>query len=189
MYEEMVNVSDLNQYLYCPRRYWYLHFYDTQKENFYKIDGKLKHENKAQRGSWTNEIYIESEKLGLKGKVDVLDEKSSATIPIERKRGENYGYNDEIQLAGYCMLLSKNTGEKIREGAIYLYETDQRIHIVITEDHKAEVFKIVTKITSMSPGEPPPFTNNPAKCEKCSTRKYCMPKESKTLGETSDRFK
>ena len=47
MTDELVNVSDLNQYLYCPRRYWYLHFFDTQGRNYYRVEGKTKHENKA----------------------------------------------------------------------------------------------------------------------------------------------
>jgi len=186
MYNDLVNVSDLNQYLYCPRRYWYLHYYDTQEENFYKIDGKLKHENKAKRGGWTNEIYVESERLGLKGKVDVLDDENSPVIPVERKRGDNYGYNDEIQLAGYCLLLSESIGEEVREGAIYLYGTDQRIHVVVNENYKQKVTNTASEILSMSPEEPPPFTDYPNKCKKCSTRKYCMPKESKLLGETGE---
>lgn len=188
MHEDLVNVSDLNQYLYCPRRYWYLHFFDTQGENYYKTDGKLKHKNKARRGGWTNETYVESERLGLKGKVDVLEEEGSAMIPVERKRGENYGYNDEIQLAGYCMLLSESIEEEVREGAIYLYRTDQRIHVVITDSHKQKVSGVVSDILSMSQDKPPPFTEYPEKCKKCSTRKYCMPKESRMLGETNERL-
>ena len=40
MTEELVNVSDLNQYIYCPRRYWYLNFYDTQGRNYERVEGK-----------------------------------------------------------------------------------------------------------------------------------------------------
>lgn len=40
MTDELINVSDLNQYAYCPRRYWYLHFYDTQGRNYERIEGK-----------------------------------------------------------------------------------------------------------------------------------------------------
>lgn len=35
----LVNVSDLNQYLYCPRRLYYLMFYQTQGLNYYLADG------------------------------------------------------------------------------------------------------------------------------------------------------
>jgi len=186
MNDELVNVSDLNQYQYCPRRYWYLHFYNTQGRNYYRVEGKTKHENKSTRGGWLDELYLESEPLRLKGKIDVLDLEDGRSVPVERKRGGSgdYYWNDEVQIAGYCMLLEDNIDEPVREGAIYLYETDQRMHIRITESHRKAVRETVEKMHSMSPDDPPPFTDNPSKCEKCSCREYCMPEESKMLGET-----
>jgi CRISPR-associated exonuclease Cas4 len=183
MSDELVNVSDLNQYQYCPRRYWYLHFYDTQGRNYYRIEGKTRHENKSTRGDWLNELYLESESLGLKGKIDVLDLKDGRTVPVERKRAGSgdYFWNDEVQIAGYCMLLEANIGESVREGAIYLYETDQRMHIPITDDHRESVRKQIEAMRSMSPDQVPPLTDNPNKCEKCSTREYCMPEETARL--------
>jgi len=183
MTDELVNVSDLNQYQYCPRRYWYLHFFDTQGRNYQRIEGKTKHENKATRGDWLNELYLESESIGLKGKIDVLDLEDDRTIPIERKRASSgdYYWNDEVQIAGYCMLLEVNVDEMVREGAIYLYETDQRMHIPITEDHREAVRETVDAMRSMSPNDVPPFTDNPKKCKKCSTREYCMPAETAQL--------
>jgi CRISPR-associated exonuclease Cas4 len=183
MTDELVNVSDLNQYQYCPRRYWYLHFFDTQGRNYQRIEGKTKHENKATRGDWLNELYLESESIGLKGKIDVLDLEDGRTIPIERKRASSgdYYWNDEVQIAGYCMLLEANVDEVVREGAIYLYETDQRMHIPITEDHREAVRETVDAMRSMSPNDVPPLTDNPNKCENCSTREYCMPAETAQL--------
>lgn len=183
MKEELVNVSDLNQYSYCSRRYWYLHFFNTQGRNYERIEGKTKHENKSGRGNWLNELYIESEELGLKGKIDVLELEDNRIIPIERKRAESGEYyrSDEIQLAGYCMLLEARLGEPVRQGAIYLYETDQRMHVPITKDHREAVQEIVEAMRSMSPSEVPPLTDNPKKCEKCSTRHYCMPQETAML--------
>ena len=183
MTDDLINVSDLNQYLYCPRRYWYLHFFDTQGRNYYRIEGKTRHENKSTRGNWLNELYLESESRGLKGKIDVLDLENGRTVPVERKRagsGEYY-WNDEVQVAGYCLLLEQHLDETIREGAIYLYETDQRMHVPITTDHRDAVEEAVDAMQSMSPDRVPPLTDNPNKCEKCSTREYCMPQETAML--------
>lgn len=183
MTQELVNVSDLNQYAYCPRRYWYLHFYDTQGRNYERIEGKTTHENQSSRGDWLNELYLESETLGLKGKIDVLDLDGARTVPVERKRAESGDYyrSDELQLAGYCMLLEEHLGEPVREGAIYLYETDQRMHVPITDDHREAVREQVEAIQSMTIDSVPPFTDNPSKCEACSVREYCMPAETATL--------
>jgi len=183
MTDELVNVADLNQYTYCGRRYWYLHFYDTQGRSYERIDGKTKHENQSIRGGWVNELYLESEELGLKGKVDVLELDGGKAVPIERKRAESGDFyrSDEIQLAGYCMLLEKHLNEPVREGVIYLYETDQRMHVPITAQHRESVRDIINSIQTMTVDNIPPFTDNPNKCEKCSTREYCMPAETAKL--------
>jgi CRISPR-associated exonuclease Cas4 len=183
MTEELINVSDLNQYNYCPRRYWYLHFYDTQGRNYERIEGKTRHQNQSTRGDWLNELYLESKELGLKGKIDVLDLEEARAVPVERKRAESGQYyrSDKVQLAGYCMLLEEHINESVREGAIYLYETDQRLHVTITEDHRESVRKQIKEMCSMASDSVPPLTDNPSKCEKCSTREYCMPAETVTL--------
>ncbi|ELY96083.1 CRISPR-associated protein Cas4 [Natrialba hulunbeirensis JCM 10989] len=183
MTSELINVSDLNQYSYCPRRYWYLHFYNTQGKNYERIEGKTKHENQSIRGDWLNELYLESEAIGLKGKIDILDLEDDRVVPVERKRAESGDYykSDEIQLAGYCMLLEDHLNESVREGAIYLYETDQRMHIPITADQRETVRKQIEAIQSMSVENIPPFTDNPKKCEACSAREYCMPEETARL--------
>ncbi|AJF26808.1 CRISPR-associated protein Cas4 [Haloarcula sp. CBA1115] len=182
MTPEMINVSDLNQFSYCPRRYWYLHYFDTQGRNYERTEGKSMHEAQATRGGWLNELYLEDEELGLKGKIDVL-ELNEDLIPIERKRAESGEYykSDKLQLAGYCLLLESYLDEPVREGAIYLYETDQRMHIRITDELRDEVQEQLDAMRSLDTNEVPPITENPQKCDGCSTRSYCMPRETLLL--------
>jgi len=141
------------------------------------------HENKSTRGDWVNELYLESEELGLKGKIDILDSTDGQIVPIERKRAESGDYykSDEMQLAGYCLLLEEHLDEPVRQGAIYLYETDQRIHIPITESHREAVQEQIERMQSMTVDNIPPFTDNPSKCDACSAREYCMPEETAKL--------
>ncbi|MDD5617323.1 MAG: Dna2/Cas4 domain-containing protein [Candidatus Methanoperedens sp.] len=80
----LVNVSDLNQYLYCARRLYYLMFYKTQGLNYYLADGRSKHKNQSRRGGWYREIYLKSEKMHMHGKIDIIEGKADMT-PIERK--------------------------------------------------------------------------------------------------------
>jgi CRISPR-associated exonuclease Cas4 len=182
-HDERVHVSALNEYLYCPRRFYYQRYHDEMGTPYELVDGRSKHENAAQQGGWINERYLSDSSLGLHGKIDIIESKDGVLTPIERKRAESGGYytNDEIQLAGYCMLLSKAIGEPVNFGYIYLYSTDQRHSIRITEDHRQAVTKIVDQIQSMSATDIPPLTDNPDKCEACSAREYCMPEETAIL--------
>jgi len=184
--ENLVNANSLNQYLYCPRRLWYQKYYDTIGENYYLRDGEIKHKNKGRRGGWTREIYLESEKYGIHGKIDVLE--SNLNIPVERKRGKYYRENDIIQLTAYCLLVEENSGEKTRSGIIYLHGTDERHRIQITKSRIEKLKRIVKEIKNFRLEQPPKIVANKNKCQKCSARKYCMPKESRMLGETNEQL-
>jgi len=162
---------------------WYLRIYKTQGRNYGRIERKSKYTNKSTRGDWVNELYLESEDLGLKGKIDILDSTDGQMIPVERKRAESGDYykSDELQLTGYCMLLEAATDEPVNVGYIYLSSTDQRHTVRITDRHRETVEEIVSQIGEMDVDTIPPLTDNPSKCEACSARMYCMPAETARL--------
>lgn len=187
--DEIVNVGDINQYLYCARRFYYINYFDTIEMNRYLKDGLLKHQSQSRRGGWIRELYLRSEKLGLHGKIDVLESKNIRSIgttltPIERKRGSSYHDNDEVQLAAYCMLLEDYLGEPVRMGYIYLFGTNERYAITITDWHRERVAQVVEAIRNMRIDKIPDFAENRNKCEKCSTVQYCMPEETEMLEGT-----
>ena len=184
--DEPVNIGHINQYLYCPRRYYYINYFDTIEMNFYLKDGQLKHQNQSRRGGWIRELYLKSEKLGIHGKIDVLESKNIKSVgttltPIERKRGSSYHDNDEVQLAAYCMLLEDYLDEPVRMGYLYLFGTNERYAITITDWHREKVLQVVLAIRNMTLDNIPEFVDNPNKCEKCSTVQYCLPEETKML--------
>ena len=125
-------------------------------------------------------------KAGIHGKIDVVETKNIRSsgiimIPIERKHGTSYHDNDEVQLAAYCMLLEDYLGEPVRMGYLYLFGTNERYAITITDWHRDKVLQVVQAIREMSLDKIPDFAENPKKCEKCSTVQYCLPEETKML--------
>jgi len=183
--DELVQVGEINQFVYCPRRHYYIKFFDTIGKNYELTEGSVNHEKKSRRGGWTEEMYLRSEKHRLHGKIDVLDENDTLT-PVERKRAESGSYfeSDELQLAAYCMLLEDNVPGSVNVGYIYTESNRQRHSVRIEDWHREQVEEIVGVILDMTVDDVPPFTDNRAKCEKCSCREYCMPEESEMLGET-----
>lgn len=181
--EEIVHVSALQEFVYCPRRYYYQRYHDQIGTPYELVDGRSMHDNQAKQAGWITERYFKSESLGLHGKIDLVEHDNDTLTPIERKRAESGSYyeSDEVQLAGYCMLLSDVIDEPVNVGYIYLYSTDERHAVHITERHRRTVKKIVSRIRSMDVDSIPPFTDNPSKCDACSARHYCMPKETTKL--------
>ncbi len=181
--DELVQVSALQEYVYCPRRFYYQRYHDEIGTPYELVDGRSKHDGQSKRGGWTTERYFRSDELGLHGKIDLLESDDGTLTPVERKRAESGEYypSDEVQLAGYCMLLETAIDEPVNVGYIYLFSTDQRHAIQITERHRKTVREIVSRIQSMTVDSVPPFTDNPSKCDACSARHYCMPEETAKL--------
>ncbi len=181
--EELVHVSALNEFVYCPRRFYYQRYHDQIGTPYELVDGRSKHERQSRRGGWVRERYFRSEELGLHGKLDLIESDDGVVTPVERKRAESETYypSDEVQLAGYCMLLEAATDEPVNVGYIYLYSTDQRHTVRITDRHRETVEEIVSQIGEMDVDTIPPLTDNPSKCEACSARTYCMPAETARL--------
>ena len=180
--DELVQVSALNEYVYCPRRFYYQRYQDQIGTPYELVDGRSKHEHQANRGGWITERYFRSDQLGMHGKIDLIEDDEVLT-PVERKRAESGEYypSDEVQLAGYCMLLEDAIGESVNVGYIYLYSTDTRHAIRITEKHRRTVREIISRIETMTVDDIPSLTDNPSKCEACSAREYCMPEEAAML--------
>lgn len=179
---QVIPVSALNQYLYCPRRYWYYRFFDPRDVSAALVDGQRQHDRQSQHPDWIRERYLRSEQLGLHGCVDVLDESETDTttpIPVERKRatsGRVYR-NDEIQVTAYGLLLEATSGavETVDYGIVYLYETDERHRIELTQDRREAVHSIREKILQLESDDPPSLVENRNKCRGCSVRHYCQP--------------
>ena len=180
---DLVNVSDLNQYRYCPRRLYYLMFYQTQEINVHLADGRGLHSYQGRRGGWYREVYVKSDRLHLQGRVDLVEEGDGVITPVERKRGNTFYDNDLIQLAAYAMLLEEHLGERVTVGYLYLYGTNSRHQIAITESLREKVLDTVGAIQAMHVNSIPGFCDNPRKCAKCSVVVYCMPYEARILEE------
>src|SRR2546421_12437828 len=89
-----VPVSALEHYSYCPRQCALIHVEQTFDENVYTIRGRLAHERvdagddtirqgvRVMRG-----IPLWSERLGLRGKADLVEFRADGPYPVEYKVG------------------------------------------------------------------------------------------------------
>src|SRR5207253_2335919 len=93
---QLIPVRALNQVTYCPRLY-YLQYVDAVMVNNEHVEGGLfdhrrvtdpdltnrtRKEGAAQR---SRSVQLSSERLGLTGVLDVLEEKDGAAYPVETK--------------------------------------------------------------------------------------------------------
>lgn len=124
---------------------------------------------------YLSEIKLESEALGLKGRVDriLISRKDNSVIPFELKsREERIFLSDELQLTAYAMMLEHQYHQKILFGIVEVGNKKQEVEI--SEARKNEVLKIAEEIRNIKEGLIPPIQSNFNKCRICEFREECM---------------
>ena len=125
---DLIPVRALNQVSYCPRLY-YLEYVDSVMPiNEFVEDGLFQHRrvNDPQLANRTRKegdvlrtrsVSLSSERLGITGKLDLLEEEGDAIRPVETKRsaapknddGEpGFWENDAIQLCAQALLVEES---------------------------------------------------------------------------------
>jgi CRISPR-associated protein Cas4 len=124
---------------------------------------------------YISEVKLESEALGLKGRVDRIkvSREDNTVIPYEIKsREDNIYHSDELQLTAYAMLLEPYYRTVISKGVIEVGNRKQEIPI--TPENKSEVLKIADSIRNIESNDPPPILSNFNKCRNCDFKEECM---------------
>lgn len=183
--DNLINVSALNQYTYCPRRYGLIYLESEFADNIHTSRGNAEHEQVDQSGWVTTRegaraeytLPVWSDRLGLIGRCDVVEFWPDGNIyPVEYKHGTRKKWgSDDIQLAAQAMCLEEMTGKVITHGAIYHHGSRRRREVIITPALRDQVIATVTAIRSMlESGKLPPPVND-ARCKECSLTEICQP--------------
>jgi len=125
---------------------------------------------------YLSEIRVESEALGLRGRVDriLISRKDNSVIPFELKSREDRIFlSDEIQLTAYAMLLEHQYHQKISRGFVEVGNNKQEI--AISEERKQQVLKLADEIRAIYAldSNPPPMQSNFNKCRNCEFKEEC----------------
>ncbi len=207
--EEIVLISSLNQYVFCPRRCYLINVEGVFLENLYTLEGSQSHETADLPGLETRKnvrivraLPLYADKLGVQGKADVIEfhlqpDGSERPYPIEYKRGRKKQWdNDDVQLCAQGLCLEEMTQRDVPEGAIFHVKSKRRRVVPFTESLRNQTFEIIKKVRALAMSERIPSPVNHPKCEGCSMKLICMPdicgrpesimKAAKNLFETEE---
>ncbi len=123
------------------------------------------------------EVYVESEKLELKGKIDRLEIFQDRWMPIEVKTGKppSTGVWEPhlIQIAAYIMLIEE-LGNKVDLGIVEYINDKIKREVRLNPFLRDEVLKLKDKVKIiLESKELPGFADNENKCRNCGLRKEC----------------
>lgn len=189
--DDLIFLSALNHYLYCPRRCALIHIEQLWDENLFTAEGRIMHDkvdtaNCESRGNIRIEygVPMRSLRLGLIGKADVvefhrMDDGRWIPFPVEYKRGKpKMDDCDKVQLCAQAICLEGMMNVEIKNGALYYGRTRRREDVVFDERLRRETEDAAKKVHALIESVITPKAKYSAKCKKCSLVELCLPKAS-----------
>ncbi len=184
-----VRVSDLRQWTYCPRVFWWMNVCPVGKKESVKMRAGLEKERSLQRlqrrrtlrayglarGTVEANVSLGSSELGLTGRLDLLIRQSAVRYPVEIKFTQGPArLNHRLQLAGYALLLEAEYGVPVSHGYIVRLPDDTVDKVPIDAPLRDVTLRTIAALRSTLRDEriPPPNTLT-ARCIDCEYRRYC----------------
>lgn len=199
--EDYLLISGIQHFVYCRRQWALIHIEQLWGENYFTIDGQIKHEKVDQGNTKESKggirilrsLPVVSHKLKIQGKCDVVelipDEKgfyfskynvNYKVYPVEYKRGKSKpDERDIMQLLAQAVCLEEMLDIKIEEGACFYFETRRREKIVFTEEMRKRLSEIVFEMNNYYDRKYTPRVKKAAKCKACSLKDLCLPEMDK----------
>ena len=196
--EDYLQLSGLQHFRFCRRRWALIHIENQWAENYRTIDGAIMHQNahdtefRESRGDRviTRGVSIHSSFLGVSGQCDVLEYHRADTgiplsgkeglwqpYPVEYKRGsprEDTG--DALQLCGQAMCLEEMLCCDIPEGALYYGEIRRRERVAFTEELRGQVRALLEEMHQLYRRGYTPKVKPTKSCNACSLKELCLPR-------------
>ncbi len=189
MTETLTRVMAIHALHYCERL-----FYLEEVEEIRRADEKIYQGRRLHAELEANEITyeLESETLGLFGKVDALKSRDGQFFVYEHKKGRSNKReaweSDRMQVIAYCALVEEASGKTVDEGRIRYHADNVLVHIPFDEKAKADLKQSVDRANWLrQQNERPPVTDNPHICRNCSLAPICLPEENRFDQESESK--
>lgn len=189
----------LNEFVYCPRLFFYEWVDGVFRHSSDTVDGAQRHERADEREDElpphealegetfkARAVMLSSDTHGLIAKLDLIEADGGKVTPVDYKRGAPRDTEsgpeawpaDLVQIAVQALVLRDN-GYTCDEGLLFYYETRQRVRVPITDALVAETLATLARARAAAESDriPPPLVDSP-KCVRCSLAPICLPDET-----------
>lgn len=193
--DDLIPISALQHYVYCPRQCALIHVEQIWEENLYTLRGRRAHERlELPEGITRTGVRVEyalslwSTWLRLVGRADVVEFVQGVPYPVEHKVGPKRArHADEIQLCVQALCLEEMLGVEVPEGALFYRASRRRRKVIFTPVLRMEVERVVHEVRELLRRRklPPPVAD--ARCRSCSLVDSCLPFVPQALSALTER--
>jgi CRISPR-associated exonuclease Cas4 len=187
--DDLIPISALQHYMYCPRQCALIHLEQQWVENRQTAEGKLLHQRadkpRVERRHGVRAVTampLLSLELGITGKADVVEfhvgEACERPFPVEYKRGRPKAHRaDEVQLCAQALCLEAMLGVQIEAGALFYGQTRRRQDVAFDSVLRGLTCQVIADTRRMLASKhTPPATYSSQLCDRCSLIDICQPR-------------
>lgn len=192
----------LNEFVYCPRLFFYEWVEGVFAHSADTIEGALRHEKletkadalpppESEGAIHSRSVTLSSDDLGLIATIDLIEGSGGQVSPVDYKKGRPKDGDegpeawpaDRVQICVQALILRDN-GYRCDEAVVYYHATKQRVRVPIDDAIVAETLSAAAAARALAGGgeTPAPLVDSP-KCPGCSLVGICLPDET-TLCES-----
>lgn len=194
--DDYLMISGIQHFVFCRRQWSLIHIEQAWSENYFTMDGQLKHERAHDRTKNVKRkniielrsMPVSSPTLGIYGVCDVVELHTSSegvyipkfkdkfsVFPIEYKRGQSKSNDsDRLQLLAQAVCLEEMLVTQIPKGAIFYFETRRREVVEFSDPLREKLKDIVSEMHRYYDGKITPKVRKVAKCKSCSLKDQCL---------------
>lgn len=192
----------VNEFVYCPRLFFYEWVEGVFRESADTVEGKVQHKRvdegpthlpmaqaMPEEKIHSRSVTLSSERYRVIARIDLVESSGGIVTPVDYKHGQpretDEGIElwpaDRAQLAVQGLILLEN-GYTCEEGVVYYAKTKQRVRVPFDEDLMAETVRTIQEARTLAASGriPPPLVDSP-KCPSCSMVGICLPDETNSL--------
>jgi CRISPR-associated exonuclease Cas4 len=188
MEDELIPISALQHFVFCPRQFALIHLERAWAENRLTVEGGLLH-RRVQAGETVTRgalrtyrsLPLVSHRLGLVGQADVVeihrsDGNREVAFPVEYKRGRPKIHDaDRVQLCAQGLCLEEMLRLSVPEGAIFYGEPRRREVVVLDNDLRGQVEAVTNQVRAIMTHRKMPPPQPGSHCRSCSLQELCQP--------------
>jgi CRISPR-associated protein Cas1 len=194
----------LNEFVYCPRLFYYEWVEGVFAHNQETVEGALRHAKLDSRSDdlappdeitaddrvHSRSVSLSSETHRLIATIDLVEADGGCVLPVDYKRGApkvdrdtqelEAWPSDRVQIAVQALVL-RDHGYSCNEGVLYYVKTKQRVRVPIDDDliHETLAALESARTAALNP-IPEPLEDSP-KCPRCSLVGICLPDETRFI--------
>jgi CRISPR-associated protein Cas4 len=156
--DSAIPISAINDFLFCPKSLYLHSVYSSFATNTYhdtpQIQGGIAHEN-IEKGQYTTSkhvlqgLSVYSERLGVKGKIDIYDMEKGFLIERKYRVKQLYkGFQYQLYAQMYCL---EEAGFSVKRLFIQSLSDNKRYEIALpAEKEKQEFEKVIAEMKAFN---------------------------------------